>query len=180
MGLSRNEFLTHRDRIEADGCDPEASKNLLTAGPGPHRIVGRLDRAKTLHPDGWAAGEMNPEKPLISLGIFRNHYTDFKVDDGIITELCSAVKRWKDTGITIIAFLMPTAPQMVELEREISGFDDKSFAERIERAGGMWISIDLKQLNSYDGSHLRKDSAIDFSKKLAGKIKRKLDKHSGD
>jgi hypothetical protein len=179
MGLTRNEFLTHRDRIRADSCDPDASINLLTSGSELHRIVGRLDRAKTLHPDGWAAGEMNPEKPLISLGFFRSHYGNFKVDDGVIAELCSAVKTWTDEGITVIAFLMPTAPEMVELEREISGFDEKYFASKIEKAGGMWISIELKQLHSYDGSHLRKDSAIDFSRKLAGKIKRKLEKHAG-
>ena len=59
---------------------------------------------------------------------------------------------------------------MVELEKELSGFNQAEFVDAFKEAGGIWIDIDPTAYDSFDGSHLQSQSALELSRDLALKI----------
>lgn len=140
------------------------------------RTTDHLDRIAFLHPDGWTEATMEPEKPLISIDFYRDHYTKSTVSEEIIDALVARVGRWVDSGISVFGFYMPTSPPMIELEKQISGFDEAALQRKFESAGGIWLSFRADKYHSYDANHLRKDSARRFSRQLARTIARKIGK----
>ena len=68
---------------------------------------------------------------------------------------------------------------MVALEKELSGFDEAAFVKRFKQAGGAWFSFSLDDYHSFDGSHLHRDSAVQFSKDLAKRIRNYIEHADG-
>ena len=87
------------------------------------------------------------------------------------TQIASNIREWTDQKIAVFAFRVPSSKEMVELENKFSGFDEDKFRDEFISSGGIWFSFDINKYHSYDGSHLHKDSAIQFSKDLAQQIK---------
>ena len=53
----------------------------------------------------------------------------------------------------------------------MSGFREAEFIQEFRNAGGIWLSFNLDDYVSYDGSHLDADSAKKLSRDLAEKIR---------
>jgi len=123
------------------------------------------------HDDGWVAARLVPENPEKQLPRYRERFTKESVSEELIRELIEQTKTWVAKGIRVFAYRPPTTRKMVALEEELSGFDEADFVKRFEAAGGVWFSFSVDDYHSYDGSHLRKDSAVLFSKDLAGHIR---------
>ncbi len=117
--------------------------------------------------DGWVASWLIPEDPSRLLPHFNDMFQKTKVDNGLIEDLFEQTRSWRDQGINVFAFRVPSSVQMVELENKLSGFDEAAFAEGFENAGGIWIDIPTEPYHSFDGSHLEKQSAIQLSLDLA-------------
>jgi len=120
-----------------------------------------------LHDDGWVASRQVPEEADSALGEYRRVLEP--VSPEIVEALLETVTRWRSRAIRVFAFRPPTSPAMLDLEARRSGFEESSFVEAFERAGGVWLRLD-GSYHSYDGSHLRDDAARALSRDLAAAI----------
>jgi hypothetical protein len=98
---------------------------------------------------------------------YRKVFFDNSVDSAIIDILIRQTKQWSRAGIHVYAFRPPTTHNMIQLENELSGFDEKNFKIRFANAGGTWLDVNQTAYVSYDGSHLHRDAALQFSLDLA-------------
>ncbi len=126
----------------------------------------------TWHPDGWVASRKIPEDPLEAVRKYRERVSKAmvkrQVSDEIVDQLLDTVRQWRERGILVYGFRPPTPKQMVELENTLMGFDEPTFVQQFEDAGGLWLTVGgNERYHSYDGSHLREDAAIAFSRDLA-------------
>ena len=118
-------------------------------------------------PDGWAAGRKVPPTLEGMLAIYQNYYKDNPLEPKTMAAVMSMTAQWKSQGIRVFGFRPPTPPQMAALEYRLSGFEQEKFVKDFEAAGGVWLSFDPSRYSSYDGSHLDRDSAREFSRDLA-------------
>ena len=126
------------------------------------------------HIDGWMATQSTPEDPTIALKKYQNMFDDDKlgpVSQNVINDLIESVENWRKEGIAVLACRPPSSRKMVELEDEKAKFDESQFIARFERAGGTWLRFAPDGYHSYDGSHLRRDAAVEFSRDLAAKTR---------
>jgi len=123
------------------------------------------------HPDGWVASRKVPESPGEYLKSSAMVFAREQVSTRIEGELFSTVGRWVAKGVVVIGVRLPTSPEMRELEDRASGFDESTFARRFAKEGGVYLSYPPGKYHSYDGSHLRADSAVVFSRDLAQAIR---------
>jgi hypothetical protein len=98
-------------------------------------------------------------------------FKDNPVSEQLVSQLNQQVVQWKADGIIVVGFRMPSSPDMVELENQVSGFDELEIKENFVKAGGIWLDFSLNDYHSYDGSHLVAESALQFSRDLAEKLK---------
>jgi len=116
------------------------------------------------HEDGWVASRHEPERPDQALGEYRRVLEPVSAD--ILDELFDHVRRWNSAGRRVFGFRPPTSDAMAGLEVSMTRFDEARFVEGFEHAGGVWLRPEAAY-HSYDGSHLREDSAIQLSRDLA-------------
>jgi hypothetical protein len=127
------------------------------------------------HDDGWIASWSIPEDPSRTLPSFRDIFSRTPVSPRLVQDLMEQTRLWTSRGIRVYAFRVPSSPGMVELESQMSGFDEAGFIEQFEDVGGTWFSIPLEPYHSFDGSHLVKQSAQKLSVDLAKLIQESLD-----
>jgi hypothetical protein len=145
-------------------------------------IFPRLASSHTyreLFADGWLAYSKKPPGEKRELKKYRKIYERCRVSQKMIENIMCYTSRWNESGIRVYGFLVPTCAQMAELEKELSGFNQTDFIKDFEDAGGIWIEINPTDYDSFDGSHLQRESALELSQELASKIneiERKKDK----
>ena len=126
------------------------------------------------HPDGWVESRKVPEDPMEAVRVYRRQAKrdrwQARVSDQLVQELLRTVRAWRQRGIVVYGFRPPTPQAMVDVETTWMGFDEAAFVARFREAGGVWLPFDAEQYHSYDGSHLRDDAAVAFSKDLARSI----------
>jgi hypothetical protein len=123
--------------------------------------------------DGWAATDSIPCDSESALASYQHIFDNNQVSPAVCDALFDRVRRWKASGIRVFAFRPPTTAKMVALEHELSGFDETGFVKRFTEAGGVWLEVE-NNYESYDGSHLRMDSARELSARLGRQIAAKL------
>lgn len=123
------------------------------------------------HDDGWVASYTIPESPLSALPSYRDIFSQTPVSPRLVQELVDQTRLWTQRGIQVYAFRVPSSQAMVDLENQMSGFDEAALVKAFEDAGGIWFSIPLAPYHSYDGNHLTKSSAEALSIDLAKLIK---------
>lgn len=149
--------------------DPMPPRRLLT------KLLGRESPPSFLyyqhfHPDGWVASRRAPEDPQEALEPYRKALEATRVSRAVVDELLDAVRRWTSQGIAVCGFRPPTTAAMVALENACADFDEAGFARAFRSAGGTWLSFDIERYHTYDGSHLREDSARQLSLDLAARL----------
>ncbi len=117
--------------------------------------------------DGWIASQYSQDDPNSTLVTYNNVFTDNQVSEESVRELIAQTQQWTQQGIQVFGFRFPSTQKIVTLEDEFSGFDEASLQDAFKQAGGIWINIPTDAYRSYDGSHLHKEGAIDFSVDLA-------------
>ena len=129
------------------------------------------------HNDGWAAAWTVPERPDLQLAGYRAQFQDpsNRASESLMNDLVDQVKKWTSQGIFVFACRFPTTQKMRELEDNFGGLDEINLSARITAAGGRWMNFPCSTYVSYDGSHLRKESAKKFSRDLALELKLHLD-----
>lgn len=120
--------------------------------------------------DGWVRSEKTPENPRYMLTSYATTFDGNQVDPEVVNRLLARVRQWRQAGIAVYGFRVPTTAEMVALENRFSGFDEKAFMSAFAQEGGTWIAVDQAKYHSYDGSHLRYDGAMQLSHDLARQI----------
>jgi len=139
---------------------------LLGISPG----LASSKTHRDLFSDGWLAYGKNPPGKKNELKEYLRIYERCQVSPKMIENIMSYISRWNKSGIRVYGFLLPTCTQMVELEKELSGFNQAEFIKAFEKAGGIWIKINPAGYESFDGSHLQWESALRLSRELASRI----------
>lgn len=141
-------------------------------------LLGKGHRTDRYHQEyfanGWIASFRMPEdrkKGLKSYATIFDETRDGPVSQEVIEEFLSETRRLTSDGVTVFGFRPPSCPEMVVLENEKGGFDEKAVARAFENAGGIWLDMDQDAYHSYDGSHLHRESAEALSRALAEQIR---------
>ncbi len=113
---------------------------------------------------GWVASTNSKIDSLEALQSYKKSFSEKNIDSLIIKKLFAQIKKWNNKGIKVFCFRPPTTKHMIELEDELSGFNEVIFKKELSKNGGIWINVNQTKYLSYDGSHLEYLSAKEFSK----------------
>ena len=108
---------------------------------------------------------------------YRKVLSDHPISMVILEEFNEWIRCATKKGIKIIAFRVPSIPEMWALEDSLSGFDTLNIPQQIEDAGGVWLEFPADGYESFDASHMTKESAIKFSNQLADSLQQIFNVH---
>jgi len=142
----------------------------------PIRFAKEFERKRRgareeFHESGWVAALREVSDPGEGLALYSGVFNGNRVSPELVDRLIRQTETWILEGIRVYAFRPPTLPEMIELERRVSGFEENEFRKRFGQAGGIWIPVSPEGYRIYDGSHLDKESAVRLSAYLAGIIR---------
>ncbi len=122
-------------------------------------------------PGGWVASHEDKPWPEAALKSYSTRFINNQVDEKNIARLEKQISTWTEKGVVVVGMRPPTTSKMVELEDSVSGFNENDIKSRILQAGGFWLDFNNNDYDTYDGSHLQRESAVKFSVDLAEKLK---------
>jgi hypothetical protein len=126
---------------------------------------------ETFKKDGWVASYKLPLNPEGALEPYKKNFEGNRVEQEVLKNLYRQIMAWRDAGIIVYAFRVPSTYAMETLENSLSGFDEEDIRKGVKAAGGHWIEIlNKQQYDSYDGSHLTESSAMALSRYLGKHI----------
>jgi len=144
------------------------------------RVSRRSKQLTQLNPDGWRAVQTDHVDHNNVIEHYRSQlFENNTVDWSIVDSLCQTVYLWTSKGIRVFAFRPPTCTEMEAVENERSGFNEDKFIRQFEQGGGIWLDLTSSDLTCYDGSHINRNSAKTFSRRLAEAIS-DYGKHTDD
>ena len=123
---------------------------------------------------GWVASRYFPERPRGSQGIYRTTFQKYKIDEKLLEIIYQNTETWTREGIKVFGIRIPASSGLMQIENEMSGFNESDIRRRFEKSGGIWLDPIAEGLITHDGSHLRYDSAIFYSQNLANELKKYL------
>ncbi|NOZ46835.1 MAG: hypothetical protein GXO79_08630 [Chlorobi bacterium] len=135
----------------------------------------KVNYVEKFHDDGWVESYKIPEDTTFAMKSYRKWFTKTDVNPGMVNDLILQTKEWSNKGIKVFAYRPPSTYSMEFLEDSLANFREERLIKRFEEAGGIWIPTKSSDYHSYDGSHLRYDSAIKLSEYLAKEIKKNVD-----
>lgn len=136
----------------------------------PSDLFAKGANQDQLNEGGWMSNPGNEIDTLNGLEHYRKVLTDNPIVPEAVEDMLSFVTELSSKGVRVIGFRPPTMSSMEALENDLLNFDQMDLAKRFEEHGGEWLNFDLNEFQTYDGSHLQKESAIFLSKKLAEKL----------
>lgn len=122
-------------------------------------------------PDGFVAVHKTPSNRRNEVKRYRKIYEKSQVSDQTIDNVTRFIKKWTKENIKVYGFLLPSCSEMYELERKVSGFNQKEFVKLFEASGGIWVEVNPVRYESFDGSHLQDHAAMEYSRDLAMAIR---------
>lgn len=126
---------------------------------------------------GWMATRAFPDNQLDSSSQYLREFSSSQIDEKLLNKIFYYTKIWRDEGIKVFGLQIPASRKIRNIEQRWSNFDNLSIRERFEKNGGIWLEIKDDNLVIFDGSHIRYDSAVYYSRRLAVELKKHL---SGD
>jgi hypothetical protein len=130
---------------------------------------------ETFHKDGWVASYKVPSNPKAALDSYKRNFKENQVNQGVLNNLFRQISNWRNEGIKVYAFRVPSTREMEILENSLSGFNEELVRKGVEDSGGLWLAIaDKYEYESYDGSHLTETSAVIFSRNLGEQLAQSL------
>lgn len=128
-------------------------------------------------PLGWRGsplGEDWRKRRDHTLKGYRSRFRTATVTEVSVNELMNWLARWRDRGVSVFLFRVPSCREMIELENEVSGFDEMSLRKRAESAGAIWLELDQCKYECRDGTHLSAAGARAMTTDLARLLQRHL------
>ena len=136
---------------------------------------GRTDsHVETFHQDGWVSVASKHPDETYALPFYRVQFKENKVKQEFMDSLVAMVEECCSDGIHVFGFKPPITDAMNEIESAVSGFEYDSYIVEFENAGGVWLSPDVTDCITYDGSHLDGKSALVFSQRIAELVQKTL------
>ena len=160
--LYLNPFLTFFSPVKPDF--------IFSASPQESKVIYE----QKIFDNGWVASNKIPANPHEAIPYYKKDFSSIKVSPTLINNLIAKTQFWTKKGIKVFAFRLPTTNEMLQLENQLSGFNEITFIKKFKDAGGNWINVDIAKYQSYDGSHLSKNSAVKLSKNIAFVIKKNI------
>ena len=128
---------------------------------------GKDRNYREYHEDGWVGADSEPVSYKSELRRYRRRFEESSISEDMVNDLLAQIRQWAEKGIRVYGFRPPVPAEMLELEETMSGFEEENFVRRFETAGGEWIDMPPVTSASHDGSHLRLNAAVQFSKDFA-------------
>ena len=125
-------------------------------------------------PKGWTKSYRLPEDSLTALSIYDNIFSKYQVNPKLVDTLYLKVEEYRKKGISIVAFRIPTYPELHELENKMSGFNEADIKNNLVLRGCTWIDLNPSEFHTYDGSHLHYKSAEHLTKCIGQTIQQLL------
>ena len=125
--------------------------------------------------NGYVESEKFPADTMEAIPSYTKDFTNYKVTPENLGDLFKQVKKWTDSGITVVGFTPPVSQPMQMLEDTLGMFDEAVIKTGFEKASGYWIDIEPTQYKTYDGSHLNIESARKLSKEIGEEIQHLID-----
>ncbi len=148
-------------------CQPMSFNQVL---PGISPSLASSILIKEYHADGWMSANCTVNKRgKWAIKRYRRVYDKYDVLNSTIENVMKHTKSWVDNGVKVYGFFPPSCEEMVEIEAGLESFDQADFISRFEEFGGVWLDVNQVGYESYDGCHLNRDGALQFSSDL-GKI----------
>jgi hypothetical protein len=138
-------------------------------GVAPHSLYHQ-----EFHDDGWIGSLRQPENPGEAFGIYEVELSGKTTDPVLVRELLDQTRAWTRAGVRVVGFRPPTTDEVEGLENRLLGFDEKALAVEFAAAGGIWLDFANTPYQTYDGSHLRRESAVAFSRDLGAALRAAL------
>lgn len=129
-------------------------------------------------PSGWVASSESRPWPSAAIQSYKTRFIRNQVTEDNINTLMEQVEIWVDKGVKVLGMRPPTTHEMVALEDSVSGYNEAQIRAIFSQKGGVWLDFSSDDYYSYDGSHLQKESAINFSRDIACSIKYLLNSDS--
>ncbi len=125
--------------------------------------------------NGWIASEKIPTDLWKDLWMLEDGFKKADWSLRYQIQLIQLIAQWEKKGIQVFAFRPPAAAHFEKAENKWSQFSESAIAAQIEAVGGNWIQLPNRyQYQTYDGSHLTKESAQKMSSDIAKKISKQL------
>ena len=100
------------------------------------------------------------------------------VSPALLDALVRQTESWVQEGIHVFGFRPPTEGNLEPDAVDSRGFSEAAIARAVQDAGGVWFFISSERYHTLDGTHLDRDSAILFSRDLAGLIQAWLEEYA--
>lgn len=124
--------------------------------------------------DGWVPTRAARSDSTAELRAYQASFRDNALSSRVLGNLCSKIQELQQLGIRVYAFRPPTTDAMIALEQDVGQFDETRVADALEKAGATWLLFQNEKYETYDGSHLDENSAIQFSQDLSQKLQSHL------
>lgn len=127
--------------------------------------------SQEFHEDGWIGSLKEPEDPTEALAVYEAQLTGQSIDPALVQDLLAQIRVWTSSGVRVIGLRTPTTDAVEALENRLLSFDESDLAAQFTAAGGVWLNFANSPYRTYDGSHLRRESAIAFSRDLGAALR---------
>ena len=125
--------------------------------------------------NGYVESEKFPADTMEAIPSYTKDFTNYKVTPENLSDLFKQVKKWTDSGITVVGFTPPVSQPMQMLEYTLGMFDEAAIKTGFEKASGHWIDLNPAKYKTYDGSHLNIESARKLSHEIGEEIQHLID-----
>lgn len=150
---------------------------FLTTIVAPHETVWVItyllgskisDYFQIPHPDGWIESDRPSVNFDEALKEYKHKFSKERISVEVQNEMLEQVRVWGRKGIKVFGFRPPASKSMEDLEDKLSGYDEARIKDLFLDSGGLWIDFpDRYFYETYDGSHLKAQSAQKLSLALA-------------
>lgn len=140
-------------------------------------VYGWIDKKQGLYTqygeNGWRSVEIYPRDRRALVG-YQSVLGDSPISQEVIENLLVTIDSCVKRDVRVVAFRVPSIPEMWALEDSLSRFDTFRIPEGIVNNGGEWIEFETGFYESVDASHLARNSAFLFSQVLADSLESKI------
>ncbi len=126
--------------------------------------------------NGYVKSVLFPPDTMRAIPSYIKDFTHYKVDNDKLESLFSQISTWTDDGIVVLGFRPPVSHPMYMLEDTMGLYNEAAIKAGFIQTGGYWLDLNHTDYKTYDGSHLKVESAVKLSRKVGSEIKSILQK----
>lgn len=121
-------------------------------------------------PYGWMPTTRSSRDRESAMKEYQDLFTANKVNPENIDRVANQTKEWIAKGYRIYIFNTPVSAEIKEIEEALSGMPMTEIQRRLTVAGATLLHDFQDSYETFDGHHLERNSAIEFSKELARRL----------